>query len=542
MPPSLKRKLAGNHLAHAQSDIHAFGKLRKPQTDRQQQGKSKLDGKSKAELNAGSSTDVPSHCKKRKLQISNQNIMTLEVDRNYNASVPSPNDLHTTQPLSPIQQVPPRKRRASQPVLSDTPTKGARSCLESFAFSSSPPSKSEFPSSSPSSRGINSSPSPPSSPASSFTSTPEADEVEKLPDQLQDLVNLYSSFLTALSLHYAHNGSWTPADLRILRPTIERAWGKRRVLNDDVRRIVAIAQNLGPSEDLKKKPLGRGTLTLSDYGRGRICVDIDEDPKYQGLQRRAISEETLNAVFAANLKALWNRHNTQSVTPSASLFIGSLPLLPITACASISKIGPLLAKGQRRLENLKAGAIKAQISSGSQQTTPAISQASRLPTLPALDRNDSLLSRIRAKQLHQSTLAPPPSSATLLRMSALQRLEELAPVLEILTSSASRSIPFRSSDGATHRPLPTSLMDLTEQHGTYSFTMPTLVQHLQMSLKNPIAKEDAVRCVRLLAAEVAPSWVRIREVGKVVGVTVWRGGRIGREELAITVAQLLEKL
>lgn len=85
-------------------------------------------------------------------------------------------------------------------------------------------------------------------------------------------------------------------------------------------------------------------------------------------------------------------------------------------------------------------------------------------------------------------------------------------------------------------------MDMTEQHGTYSFTMSTLVQHLQMSLKNPISKEDAVSCVRLLATEVAPSWVKIKELGKVVGVTVWRGGRIRREELAGRVEELLRRL
>lgn len=73
-------------------------------------------------------------------------------------------------------------------------------------------------------------------------------------------------------------------------------------------------------------------------------------------------------------------------------------------------------------------------------------------------------------------------------------------------------------------------------------TMPTLVQHLQMSLKNPIAKEDAVRCVRLLAEEVAPGWVKVREVGRVVGVTVRKEESVGREDLAKRVDDLLARL
>lgn len=59
--------------------------------------------------------------------------------------------------------------------------------------------------------------------------------------------------------------------------------------------------------------------------------------------------------------------------------------------------------------------------------------------------------------------------------------------------------------------------------------MPTLVQHLQMSLRNPIGKEEAVKCVRLLA-EVVPEWIGVREVGRLVGVTV-RGEGVGRDEL-----------
>lgn len=73
-----------------------------------------------------------------------------------------------------------------------------------------------------------------------------------------------------------------------------------------------------------------------------------------------------------------------------------------------------------------------------------------------------------------------------------------------------------------------------------SFTMPTVVQHLQMSLRNPISREEAERCVGLLADEIAPGWVGIREVGKLKGVTVRRVKGLGREEISekIRVASL----
>ena len=70
--------------------------------------------------------------------------------------------------------------------------------------------------------------------------------------------------------------------------------------------------------------------------------------------------------------------------------------------------------------------------------------------------------------------------------------------------------------------------------------MPTIVQHLQMSLKNPIAKDEAVRCVRLLAGEVVPEMVGIREVGRLVGVTIRKGVGLGREEIRGKIKKALD--
>lgn len=62
-----------------------------------------------------------------------------------------------------------------------------------------------------------------------------------------------------------------------------------------------------------------------------------------------------------------------------------------------------------------------------------------------------------------------------------------------------------------------------------------------MSLRNPISKDDASRCVKILA-EVAPEWVEVRKVGTCVGVTVRRGCAVGRKEMDTRVKDMLEKL
>lgn len=544
LPLSKKRKLTETALGPSITPargIRAFGKITKPGLNLQELGKSKLNGGNSIANLDDPSSGIDVHHKKRKLRNSQECLLKQALDSNGPASVQSPcqsdqdpisrRPLQSSSPplaLFPVQQATPRRKRALRSNLLETPTKGARSCLGSFALSSPPVSESN------SSVLSTSSQTPPSSPASikDFPRRRAHDENQNLPDELQDLIHLHSSFLNALSLHYAHNGSFIPADLRLLQSGIERSWRKRKVSSDDVRRILSIAQSPEAADSSAKKTEGGGILSLSDYGRGKICVEIEVHSKHQGLQRSPLDEEARKKIFTANLEMQWKRYVTNnSPSPSTLAFISLLPLLPITPCPSISKISPLLSKGQRRLEDLKAGPVKAQLLS-QLRSTSVLPTSAISPTTNT--RNDSLLSRIRAKQLHQSTLPSPPSAATIQRKSALHRLEEIAPVIELLTLSTGRSPSSRPSDA-------TCSTGQMRERGTYSCTMSTLVQNLQMSLKNPIAKEDAVRCVKLLAKEVAPRWVRIKEVGKVVGVTVWKGESVGRLELARRVQDMLAR-
>ena len=73
-----------------------------------------------------------------------------------------------------------------------------------------------------------------------------------------------------------------------------------------------------------------------------------------------------------------------------------------------------------------------------------------------------------------------------------------------------------------------------------SFTMPTLVEHLQMSLRNPIGKEEVIRSLRVLA-EVAPEWVGLKEVGRMLGVTI-KGGGLRKDEIGTKIESMLENL
>jgi hypothetical protein len=310
-----------------------------------------------------------------------------------------------------------------------------------------------------------------------------------LPTELIDLINLHAAFLTALSIHYAHNGMHSPADLRNLCPDVARAWGKRRVTLEDIRRTLGVL-NTNISEGNRDHRLSR--LTLSDYGHGKICIEISTSALKAGRIARPVNENLLNEIFVQGLEQAWEEKDPDI---SIQYFVENLPLQPITTCPSLVKMSPLLAKGQRRLEDLKAGIIVKK-EAGKEKTPEMID-----------GRKPTLLERLRAKQLHESTLPPPPSKAEIARKAALQRVEEVVGVLRILSTSSS----------------------IGQQR--ISFTLPTVLEKLRDSFKTPMSKEEGATCVRLLASEIAPDWVKIVKMGKVEALVVNRDEKPGEEDI-----------
>ncbi len=52
------------------------------------------------------------------------------------------------------------------------------------------------------------------------------------------------------------------------------------------------------------------------------------------------------------------------------------------------------------------------------------------------------------------------------------------------------------------------------------FTMSTILTKLKDSLRVPISKEEGAACVRLLAKEVAPQWIKIVAIGAKENIVV----------------------
>ncbi|KAL9598359.1 MAG: hypothetical protein Q9179_003951, partial [Wetmoreana sp. 5 TL-2023] len=467
MPPAAKKRKTGgvngtntsNIAPSPQSGIRAFGRISKSQASGPAAGKSKAKPINEAQITVfpSSSPDGSTTSRKRKVQDCEEDAQAGQ-GPNKRSKNQGANDQKTSGDRSGPRSVSrgvshpktPRTKAKSKSVPIETPTKGARSNLELLDLSSSPSSEPD--SSQPSSHVHT----PASSPVSACT--PESEQVvtPELPEEIQNLICLHSSFLTALSLHFTHHGSLTPADFRLLRPNIERSWRKRRVTIQDIQKILVIQQASSPTPP---------TLSLSDYGHAKICIEISAPSSSSTPHKRPLNEELLNKTFTTNLLNQWNKYTTTHLPPiSTETFISSLPLLPITPCTSTTALASLLSKGQRRLEDLKAGAIKAQIrtqhstatattttstATTTTTTTNNSSSTSDTETVPLPSTNStiktrklSLLDRIKAKQLAAQLSASsrtPLTPAQILRLAALRRVEEIVPVLELLSSSSSPS-------------------------------------------------------------------------------------------------------
>lgn len=317
--------------------------------------------------------------------------------------------------------------------------------------------------------------------ASNLT-TPEPDH-QPLPQELLDLVSLYLAFLKTIALHYAHNGTNSPVDLREISQPVSVAWGKRRISLADIRRCVGIMDTSDASP-----------FFLADYGAKKVCVELREE-----YQARPLDEPGLAAVFENNLRTIWERVK-EAANEDVSTFVMGLPKAVVQRCDSVLKASAMSAKGHRAMEELKKGM---EAKKDAQEAAKTALQNTRTTSNQGAPLKLSLLERLRLKEEQIASLAATgPTAAELERQSALQRAEDIGAVIAMLAKSASS----------------------TGMGGRVSFTMPILLQKLKDSLRVPVSKEEGVVCVRLLASEVAPEWLRIVTIG-------------GKENVVITVAR-----
>lgn len=313
-----------------------------------------------------------------------------------------------------------------------------------------------------------------------------------LPQELLDLLDMQTAFLKTLNMEYAHNGTNSPIDLRNLYPSVTRTWGKRRVLLVDIQRLLGVL-NWTPAKS-SLEPL----FILSDYGRQKICIDFSPS-----LPAGPIREADLNMDFKSNLRTLWMSSNK-----NVTLFLGTLPKAPIKKCESLLKAA---IPKQTTLDSLKAGiqARKEAEQAAKEEAAKKLEQAVK-PDGTKM----TLLERIKMKEVELKNMPAGPTPQELQRQAALHRAEDVAAVIGMLC---------KASGGQAR----------------VSFTMQQVLTKLKDSLRTPISREDAGICVRLLAAEVTPEWIRVVKLGAREMVVVAVAGQPSLTVLKERVGKLL---
>ncbi|KAK4144235.1 uncharacterized protein C8A04DRAFT_11707 [Dichotomopilus funicola] len=341
-----------------------------------------------------------------------------------------------------------------------------------------------------------------------------------LPGELLDLLDLHAAFLKTLS---TQPDTTSPIDLNDLYSDITRSWGKRHVSLIDIQRCVGVLawtpNNSHGGKKNKKAAMPTAVTVpyfLSDYGRDKFCIEFY--PSSSGVGRQPLHDLSIKMHFEANLRALWlARHNNAPET----VFINTLPKASLKPCAALSAAA-LAPKATTQTSILAT--FKQSVADKRQQdreAKEAAVQQKQALVSPVTGTKLSLLDRIRLKEsLASSSSSQGPTPAEIQRRSALHRASDVAAVVAMLckaTVGPGGALPGRR----------------------VPFAVTALVNRLRDSMRTPIATEDGVACIRLLATEIAPEWLKIAKVGGRENVVCLMGMELTKAEVERRVAGLL---
>lgn len=346
--------------------------------------------------------------------------------------------------------------------------------------------------------------------ASSESSTAEKACQRGLPTELLELLDLQRTILKTVALKITHQNNNTPIDISSITQHVSRAWGKRQVTVDDIRRCVAIQDIKAPDQNQGQVSGFGSPLIVTDYGRGKLCLELDTTRSVGPIDENKLCQQ-----FEGNLRVLCAERATDEMSDLdmsfESLSFNDLPKADINPRSQhiTGKQNPLLAKGQRALADLKRG-----IASKQQEKEAARGGAPQALTPNANGSKMSLLDRLRAKEAANAQVELP-SGPELARKRALLRVPDVASIIGMLASSS-------SSTGAP----------------VLSYTMPVLQQKLKDSLRVPMPVEEGIDTVKLIAAEVAPEWLRVVSMGGKEHVVIQARSKPYDSEIAARLSRL----
>lgn len=352
------------------------------------------------------------------------------------------------------------------------------------------------------------SPSAPSTPSKqrtlNFTKAAKEPKIAPRAPCVTEFLDLHTAFVQALSIHSAHNGSLTPADLREFLPSVTRIWKKRKVQVKDLQRILWVWDRSLKAKDVSYR--------LANYGLGKVCVEkkvtVDEPAS------------ALNDFFEQALDLLWEQ--TEESLKDAKEEDRPVFFLETIGLACIHEsLAPFTVfhKGQQRLQDLKCGVLRAK-----QENSQTESQNKILAVRASTDaRRLGLLERIKNKELRQSKLPPPPTKKEVLRLAATDRVEEVAGILGMMRPGGYVGTGIMAMLAAQRKP----------------FKLQTIIENVRDSIRTPIPRDEIEMCIEILAdTRVAGHWVNIVTVNEMRSVVLKSCRDIALKELPTKIAAL----
>ncbi|WEW60470.1 hypothetical protein PRK78_005956 [Emydomyces testavorans] len=323
------------------------------------------------------------------------------------------------------------------------------------------------------------------------------------PSSYYELIALYSSFLRALSLHAAHNGITAPADLREFLPNMERVWKKRKVVTEDIQRLLYVGNNGLKSGT--SQPTAR--FRLIDY-ETRVLLERLGASNPGDLAHGPLNEQELSTEFERNLECIWLEQNTKI---SGFDCLRDIPLAPIYK----------IPKTFLSIRRQKASEIRLSIAKAAHAVDNTKEKAPSHKRSCTADRRNALLERIKGKALRQSTLAPPPSKKAIIQRAAAGHIPEVVNVLLLLSPSASTGL------------------DTSPSHEKKAYKLDTIVQNIRDSMRNPVSKEHISTALDILARpEVSGGWITIVSVNSMKSVVLRSSRNVSPQDIKNKAAKL----
>ena len=303
--------------------------------------------------------------------------------------------------------------------------------------------------------------------------------------------------------------------------SVTKLWKKQTVTKEDIQRILAIYEldvsdhhakgttiehRTGPFK-LHLAGIGVDARYSIEYVGGGNAEKI-VDPPWDEYKLQKLYEGQVQAAFISQ------RNNPDSWLHDS---ISSFPRLDFIIGAQTQARKGKASTVRKEILNLSSQAQSRAGSAFTVQTSGSSKVDEVQPPQDVKDRTLSLLDRIKARALANSS-GPPQTKEAMLRRYAIGRINEVVEIIRMkqqhkLSSTFVSSV--HSSPGKVR--------------GTVSFSMNQLVSDIKGSMAVPMGDVEVRLCIHILAKEIPGIWLSVYNMGSVQSVILNGPGRSGVE-------------